>query len=38
MVCQLSGQAYNVLTDQDKRRRYDTTGRTDRLVERLDQQ
>ena len=23
-------EAYNVLTDQDKRRRYDTTGRTDR--------
>lgn len=26
-------EAYNVLTDQDKRRRYDTTGRTDRSHE-----
>jgi len=30
---QLLNKAYNVLTDQDKRRRYDATGRTDRTAE-----
>lgn len=30
---QLLNKAYNVLTDQDKRRRYDATGRTDRSAE-----
>lgn len=30
---QLLNKAYNVLTDQDKRRRYDTTGKTERTAE-----
>jgi len=30
---QLLNKAYNVLTDQDKRRRYDATGRTDQTAE-----
>ncbi|CAE8609059.1 unnamed protein product, partial [Polarella glacialis] len=30
---QLLNKAYNVLTDQDKRRRYDSTGRTEKTAE-----
>mmetsp|Transcript_50706 Transcript_50706/g.94736 ORF Transcript_50706/g.94736 Transcript_50706/m.94736 type:complete len:837 (+) Transcript_50706:51-2561(+) len=30
---QMLNKAYNVLTDQDKRKRYDATGRTDRTAE-----